>query len=103
MYNVFHFFFFFRHPHLLESVIKDVVKKEDMESSSSLTAFDLFYRKVYLIFFRLSIIVKFNIGFNVSKCFTGQHRAQSSHSIMLKLRGSRLQRAQPAECREDYK
>lgn len=34
-----------RYAHLLESVIKDVVKCEEMVSSS-LTAFDLFYRKV---------------------------------------------------------
>ncbi|XKL69512.1 hypothetical protein PGB90_007281 [Kerria lacca] len=38
-----------KYPQLLDTVIKDVVKNEDVISSSNLTAYDLFYRKVSIV------------------------------------------------------
>lgn len=39
-------YYIYRYPQLLETVIKTVTKNEEMVSSSGLTAFDLFFRKV---------------------------------------------------------
>ena len=53
---------------MFETVIKAVVKGEDMVSSSGLTAFDLFYRKVeisnlYFIMKRGNILCRFLSAF----------------------------------------
>lgn len=39
----------YKYPQLLETVIKTVTKNEEMVSSSGLTAFDLFFRKVSIV------------------------------------------------------
>lgn len=39
-------FFSYRYPQILEAVVKEVVKQNDMNPVGGLTVYDLFYRKV---------------------------------------------------------